>query len=389
VFIRLGLKNWRSVDSAEIELAPFTTIVGKNSSGKSNVVDALLFASEITRDAATAVSKRGGIVSVRRWSPSKPYDVTVDVTVAKSQAALETDSTRHAFTLHSGSAGDWHFKREDFVVKQGGKQTLAVHRKANGEVTSTADSPQRSMFGDERLGPTTSAMLLIRQFGILRRPAPLWLSKASALRPAPQPMRQPQPPSESAQLTEDASNVGTALRAMKEAERAEVVLAMSRIVPGLVDVRADLAGRYVVLTFIQRPADHDQEFQATEMSDGALRALAVLVAAQQMSANQLLVVEEPEVNLHPGAANVVYDVLHGASRRGAVLVTTHSPELLDHSAEDSILVCEYTDGVTKIGPLATSQRELVRNGLFSTAELMRSEDLRREGAEPEIVSEVR
>jgi type I restriction enzyme M protein len=199
-------------------------------------------------------------------------------------------------------------------------------------------------------------------------------------------MRQPQPPSDSPRLLDKGENIATALARMPESQRAEVVRAMQRIVPGLGDVRANAAGRYLTLVFTQRHgAERQAEFEATEMSDGALRALAIFVVAQQIRPNELLVIEEPEVSLHPGAADVVYDVLHRASKHGTVLVTTHSPEILDRAKDDEILVCEYVKGVTKLGPLAESQRALVRQGLFSAAELMRSEELRREGAEPRVV----
>jgi type I restriction enzyme M protein len=64
-----------------------------------------------------------------------------------------------------------------------------------------------------------------------------------------------------------------------------------------------------------------------------------------------------------------------------VLLTTHSADLLDKAKDEEILVCSYREGVTNIGPLARAQRQVVRDGLFSLAELMRSEPLRIEGHE--------
>jgi type I restriction enzyme M protein len=84
-------------------------------------------------------------------------------------------------------------------------------------------------------------------------------------------------------------------------------------------------------------------------------------------------------------AALVYDVLEEASQRGDVLITTHSPDLLDAAKDETILVCSATEGVTRIGPLDSSQRQLVREGLFRLAELMRAEPLRIEGDEPETV----
>jgi type I restriction enzyme M protein len=69
-----------------------------------------------------------------------------------------------------------------------------------------------------------------------------------------------------------------------------------------------------------------------------------------------------------------------------VLLTTHSADLLDKAKDEEILVCSYREGVTNIGPLARAQRQIVREGLFSLAELMRSEPLRIEGSETPVVA---
>lgn len=384
--LQVRLKNWRSIDDATIYIAPFTVVVGRNSSGKSNIVDALLFSSEAARDAETAVSRRGGIASIRRWSPSRPYDVTVDVRVAGSKEKLEIEYVGHELVLRSGKDGAWHFARETITSCVDGEPDALIERR--GETVEYKVSDARHLREPVTIPVTTSAMLVARQLLFARRGRVGRLSIVRALRPVPEQMRQPQPPTEAARLVETASNITTALHRLKKDEHASVVQAMQRIVPGLTDIQAPAAGRYRSLSFKQAHGDdRNPEFAATEMSDGALRALAVIVAAQQMMHNELLIIEEPETSLHPGAADVVYDVLHRASARGAVLVTTHSPELLDRAKDDHILVCEYVGGVTKIGPLAEEQRDLVREGLFSTAELMRSESLRREGAPPRLVQD--
>ncbi len=389
MYIRLRLRNWRSIEDADIILAPFTVVVGKNSSGKSNLIDALLFASEVGRDAATAVSRRGGIVGIRRWSPSKPYQITLDVCVAASEDALKVSSSRHEMVIGSGRQGEWKFLRETITLTEGGKQ-LQRYQREGGSLTIQAAQPIISGIPSGTsvgIADTTSAMLFARQLGRgTGGRLPPWLAQVRSLRPVPELMRRPQPIADSAKLDETASNVATALHRMTAVQRGVILESMRRIIPGLVDVQTQANGRYLTLVFTQQhAADRRPDFAATEMSDGALRALAVIIAAQQMAQHELLLIEEPEVNLHPGAARVVYDALSRAARRGAVLITTHSPELLDHAREDTILVCEYANGTTRVGPLASAQRALVREGLYSTAELMRAEELRREGATPRVV----
>lgn len=388
MFVRIELKNWRSIDDAQIDLAPFTVLVGRNSSGKSNVVDALVFADEVGRDAATAVSRRGGIESIRRWSHSKPFAVTIRLTVAKSAEGVDADRLTHLMVLKSGKEGEWSFNREQIEVVHEGERIAFLSRSAGTTTVNLHPGRQAQLFEAGDLPSTTSLMLLARQVGAFRARGAIRPPRVHRLRPVPELMREPHPPTESSRLTETADNIATVLNRMDSADKASVLAAMKQIVPGLIDIQANPAGRYVTLGFTQEHlADRRPEFLATEMSDGALRALAVVVAAQQMTPNELLVIEEPEVNLHPGAANVVYDVLHAASERGVVLITTHSPELLDRARDDEIQVCQYEDGVTKIGPLSSAQRDLVRQGLFSVAELMRADELRREGAPPRVVSD--
>lgn len=378
--LRLKLKNWRSIAEADVHLSALTVVVGRNSSGKSNLVEALLFSHEVGRDAETAVSRRGGIEGIRRWSQMKPYDVTIEVQYSPTKAELDVNRRVHELVLGSGAAGAWHFKRERILIVKNGVQELECLRDRSG----------LSIEGERvrAIPDTTSAMLFVRQGFVGRKALRVRMPIVRALRPDPVEMRKPQPPHESYRLNENASNITTALQRLPEAKRGQAIQAMRRIVPGLIDISSTPAGRYLTLTFVQaQGSDRRSEFVATEMSDGALRALALIVAAAQMQREELLIIEEPEVSLHPGAASLIYDVLQSASTKGAVLVTTHSPELLDKAANDNILVCDYREGLTRIGPLAESQRSLVRKGLFTTADLMRSEDLRLEGSAPAVVAE--
>ncbi|MBI3182641.1 MAG: AAA family ATPase [Myxococcales bacterium] len=379
---RVTVRNFRSIEAADVELAPFTLLVGPNGSGKSNFADALVFLRDVGFDASTAVTRRGGISGVRRWSRTKPFDVSMAVRVASTREKLETDFVEHRITIHSGEEGRWSFKREEFVLEERGQEPRAFKRHG-GVIQPAARAGQR--FGD--LPDTTSAMLYVRQLLGARELAPLWEVKRFRLNPDL--MRQPQVVTESWRLDESGSNIASAIRRLRGITetifRREIVDAMARIVPGLTDIAVQDVGRHLTLEFKQAQAGGTASFYGTEMSEGALRALGILVAAQQMRRNELLIIEEPEVNIHAGAAQLLFDVLKHASQRGAVLVTTHSAELLDAARDEEILVCAYSEGVTRIGPLASEQRRLVRDGLFSVAELLRSEPLRIEGEAPAAI----
>lgn len=71
------------------------------------------------------------------------------------------------------------------------------------------------------------------------------------------------------------------------------------------------------------------QFEAFSLSDGTLRVLGRITAVFQRPRPSLLVIEEPEASIHPGALGSILDVLRFASRCMQVVVTTHSPDILD------------------------------------------------------------
>ncbi len=376
---RITIRNFRSIEEAKVELSPFTVVVGPNGSGKSNFVDALVFMRDVAFDAETAVSGRGGISGVTRWSKTKPFDTHLELRVATSREKLDTDYFEHTLTIGSGTETTWKFKRESVTLCVAGQREHHLERKG------TALSGLREKAAME-LSDTASAMVFARQ--LLGAPIPLrqGLLGVRRYKLSPDEMRQPQLVSESSRLNEVGTNISTALRKLREQKRFDDVLQpMQRIVPGLVDIRPVPAGRHLLLEFDQRQGNGVATFTASEISEGALRALGVIVAARQMVKHELLVIEEPEANIHAGAAGLIFDVLREATGRGSVLITTHSPEILDAAQDQDIVVCNYSEGVTRVGPLDSNQRDLVKQGLFRLAELMRTEPLRIDGDVPESI----
>jgi predicted ATPase len=105
--------------------------------------------------------------------------------------------------------------------------------------------------------------------------------------------------------------------------------------------------------------------------------LGILVAAFQAEMNgqrrvSLVGIEEPEMALHPGAADIIAEVLLLASERVQVVATTHSPDLLNHKAvrEDHLLVVTAEGGTTVIGPVEPGARSILRDRLYAAGELL-------------------
>jgi predicted ATPase len=135
------------------------------------------------------------------------------------------------------------------------------------------------------------------------------------------------------------------------------------------EFRQDMAG-----------AKHPWRFLAQNMSDGTLRALGVLVALFQGNpdyAPTLVGIEEPETALHPAASAALREALSRAATETQVLVTSHSPDLLDDRSlsADAFLAVASEGGETRIAPLDEASRSTMREQLFSAGELLRLNQL--------------
>jgi predicted ATPase len=116
------------------------------------------------------------------------------------------------------------------------------------------------------------------------------------------------------------------------------------------------------------------------MSDGTLRALGILTALQQSNNDfspTFVGIEEPETALHPAASGALREALTCASMQTQVLVTSHSPDLLDdpNIDIDAIFSVISEGGDTKIVRLDEASRDMLRQHLFSAGELLRANQL--------------
>jgi predicted ATPase len=75
-----------------------------------------------------------------------------------------------------------------------------------------------------------------------------------------------------------------------------------------------------------------------DLSDGALRFLCLATALLNPVPPPFIGIDEPEVGLHPGLLPVVADMIKTASERAQVVVTTHSPDLVNRFDLDDIAV---------------------------------------------------
>jgi predicted ATPase len=210
----------------------------------------------------------------------------------------------------------------------------------------------------------------------------------------PEQIRELQSPDPGKLLLRDGGNIASVLDQLATHSRAtkqRIEEYLGKVVPGVAGVDSLIVGPKETLEFRQRIAGAKDpwRFLAANMSDGTLRALGVLVAIFQSTNGTnvpLVAIEEPEVALHPAAAGVLRDSLRDASRTTQLLVTSHSPDLLDDSSfePETVLAVSAPDGATTIGPLDEAGIEALKHHLYTPGELLRMNQL---SPNPEAVHE--
>lgn len=119
------------------------------------------------------------------------------------------------------------------------------------------------------------------------------------------------------------------------------------------------------------------KFRAASMSDGTLHALGALVAVNQLAEGsspvRLIAIEEPETALHPAASGALMDALREAATRTRILITTHSPDLLDQIGpeRESLLVVQASQGETRVGLVDAASRRVIKGHLGTAGDLLR------------------
>ena len=102
------------------------------------------------------------------------------------------------------------------------------------------------------------------------------------------------------------------------------------------------AEEQVRLEWQQRGSDFP--FPPNHLSDGTIRFICHTVALLQPDPPATIVIDEPELGLHPYAISMLSDLIKSASERTQVIISTQSPTLLDYFSPEEIVVVNRRDG---------------------------------------------
>jgi predicted ATPase len=343
----LKLSNWRNFKTVDVDVPTRLFVLGPNASGKSNLLDAVRFLRDLTVDGGgfqQAVKDRGGLSRVRNLA-ARTYNggrVTVAVTLGDDVDPAEWE---YELTFTGETAG----RRRPLVHSETIKNAGAV----------VLSRPTEEDAGDrERLTQTALEQVIAnRDF----RPVAEFFASVRYLHLVPQVIRDPDRGRDriedpfgadflSRVARTGARERGRRLHMINEALRLAVPqLESLELVPD-VDGQPHLEARY---KHWRRQGARQNE---ADFSDGTLRLIGLLWALQERSRKGTsgpILLEEPELSLHPEIVRQLPTLLAKASRSTGrqVIATTHADDLLDDEGLglDEVLVLNPShEGTTAV-----------------------------------------
>jgi predicted ATPase len=370
---RVVIKNYKSIGACNVELGNLSILVGRNGAGKSNFLDALRFVMEgLQTSLDHAIKSRGGLDGVRRRSTGHPRNFTIKLVMD----LVDSHYAVYEFEIASRPQGGFIVKREEL------DSSIGRYRVEEGHVVAH-DSDQMPPASPDRL-------YLVNAAGLSKyRSVYDSLMNMGFYNLNPDAMKKPQSPDAGELLHRDGGNIASVLARLSKEQHptyGRICDFLRVIVPGITAVERVAVGPWETLQFSQevKGSEHPWRFYASSMSDGTLRALGALVAVTQLASMEtpanLVGIEEPETALHPAATGALMDALREAACNTQVIITTHSPDLLDRVDLDTdcLLAVQAEQGTTRIGPIDDASKQAIKDHLYTPGELLRLDQLQME-----------
>ena len=370
---RVVLRNYKSIGTCDVRLAALTYLVGRNGSGKSNFLDAL----HLVRDALTgsldnALNERGGLPEVRRRSGGHPnhFGIRLEFRLRNGQLG------HYAFNVGALSGRDYEVQAEECSV--GGIGKGPFFKLEHGKLKESSEASFPAVTSDRLALASASGLLAFR-------PVFDALTGMGFYNLNPKLIRELQKPQDGRLLKPAGENIVSVIGHLERTAPDALTIIreyLKTVAPTVHGVKRKPIGPMETLEFWQDVAGAKDpwRFQAQNMSGGTLRALGVLTAlfqGNQDHAPSVIGIEEPETALHPAASAALREALQRASEQTQVIVTSHSPDLLDAPSlsADSLLAVVSNAGETRIAPIDDASRATLRDQLFSAGELLRQDQL--------------
>jgi predicted ATPase len=328
VLDRLGIRGYKSIRSIDLSLKQLNVLVGANGSGKSNLVQVFDFLGYLVRaELQIGVRRAGGAGALLHHGRK----VTPEIAVS-----LSFGLNKYEAHLRPGDDDNLYFVYEEVDFHGPGYARPFNLPLGSGHAESKLQTEAKS----HPNGAAEWALNTMRSWRVYH-----FHDTSSGSR-----VKQRGPVSDDKFLRSDAGNLAAflfRLSQMDESSYRRIVQSVRSVAPFFDDF--DLVPDRSNSDVIQvewRHRDTDTYFNAHALSDGTLRFMCLATLLLQPEPPSLIVIDEPELGLHPFAIAQLCDLLRSCGQQ--VLISTQSVSLLNQLEDlEDVIIIEQVKGESK------------------------------------------
>jgi predicted ATPase len=419
---RISVSNFKSYKHIDIKLDKFNVIIGANASGKSNFVNIFRFLKDIcTIGLDNAISMQGGIEYLVNMNSGLNNDLKIKIEIVlevpfdmvlpgQTEKAIGLKNLNYSFTLSFSKdklgydikeervEGSFDFKIPEKNVKGRSRNwtkikegTFIVTIDDKGQMHPPVFEPIDIPLKVDDLFPLLQMrsgeieelpkidfkelkiigfgdVYINRYFSMMGRLISRYLNTMSIFDIDPKLCKKATPITGKTRLEADGSNLAIVLKKLlsnKEQEKRFSTI-LSDLLPFIESMSVERQSDTSVITCIKETHCSAKNFPAPLISDGTINLMA-LVIGLFFEKSPLLIIEEPERNIHPQLISKIVDMMKDVTERmdKQIIITTHNPELIKHTNIDSILLANREEGYSQLTRPSekSTVREFLRNNL--------------------------
>ena len=322
-----GFKTIKALEA--FEPGRLTVLIGANGAGKSNFISffrMLSWALSGPDNLPLYVGQQGGASSILHDGQETTREIEVEITMSN-----ETGRNQYAFRLFYAAGDTLVFAEEKYRFLRNHQPNPRSWVETGAGHTSPKLLTQAASDQTARVIRSILNKIIVHQFHNTSYTAR---------------MRGKWNVDDSRWLKEDAANIAPVLLRLQTDHPLcyqRIVAALQLLLPFFVDFDLEPSHNKVILCWRER--NSDCVFSAAQASDGMLRAIALVTLLLQPHENlpDVLILDEPELGLHPYAINVIGDLIRAVAQTVQVIIATQSTLLIDCFEPHEVVVVERND----------------------------------------------
>ncbi|HEY4689129.1 MAG TPA: AAA family ATPase [Anaerolineae bacterium] len=349
-YLQIQIKGYRALADVTLELHPLTVMIGPNGCGKTSLLDVFQLLKEATHgQLEEALTTRGGLATLLSQTPDSQMSLEIGVKVDIA-SPRSSEPMYYSFTLRPNGGG-YAITSERLkwdLDPSSSEPYLDIERKDKPlRHLSLLSDPIIPRNAPRNVDPATVA---IRENQYLADCLAKTLYLSSLDIDSRAPIRLPQTlipvtyPGQNGELLYAALyNIRESRVSRSSYERIEDTLRLA--FPDFDRLELPVVGGgQITLRWYSRYQKGTAHFYPNQLSEGTLRFLWLITTLLSPEPPPLILIDEPEISLHPELLKILAALLQDASARTQILVATHSSDLIRWLQPDEVVVIDKVDG---------------------------------------------